>query len=190
MVKLSAATSKLTKIARRWFDLSPGYVNKSWDAFKNAITRRFKRRILFNVVMQRVENRKWNFATETFQEYAIDKLAMIQLLKLQNDDAIHLLINGINSLSIKNPTASTKFEKAKDCLPKGANPRMEAIQRSAKARCFLCLLSQQGSSQRGMFQAKEKDQHQKSSPPPTIFFFSGSGRGSTGRLNFCGSASQ
>ncbi|CAL1680825.1 unnamed protein product [Lasius platythorax] len=58
MVKLSAATAKLNKVARKWFDLSTGDVNKSWDAFKEAITRRFKRRILFNVLIQKVENRR------------------------------------------------------------------------------------------------------------------------------------
>ncbi|XP_029168381.1 uncharacterized protein LOC114939502 isoform X2 [Nylanderia fulva] len=50
IVRLSAATSKLNKVARRWMDLSPGNINKSWDTFKDAIIRRFKRRILFNVL--------------------------------------------------------------------------------------------------------------------------------------------
>lgn len=51
--------------------------------------------------MQNVANRKWIIATETFQEYAMDKLAMIQPLKLQEKNVIQLLINGINSLSIR-----------------------------------------------------------------------------------------
>ncbi|KMQ87107.1 hypothetical protein RF55_13706 [Lasius niger] len=106
MVKLTAATSKLTKVARRWLDLSPGDINQSWDAFKTAITRRFKRRVLFNVVMQRVEGKRWNYAAESFQEYAMDKLAIMQPLKLNDDDSIHLLINGINNLSIKSAAAT------------------------------------------------------------------------------------
>lgn len=34
MVRLSAATAKLNKIARRWFDLSSGDIYKSWTSFK------------------------------------------------------------------------------------------------------------------------------------------------------------
>lgn len=58
LVKLSAATAKLTKIARRWFDLSSGDINSSSDSFKTAITRKFKRRMLHSLIMQKVENRK------------------------------------------------------------------------------------------------------------------------------------
>jgi len=110
LVRLSTATSKLSKIARRWMDLSPGDINKSWDSFKEAIIRRFKRRVLFNVVMRKIEDRKWNYATESFQEYAMDKIALIHPLKLGDTDIIHLLINGINSLSIKSVAATIRAD--------------------------------------------------------------------------------
>lgn len=77
-VRLSAATSKLNKMARRWFNLSTGDICESWTSFKTAITRRFKRRIVFQAVMQKIENRKWMYSSETFQEYAMDKLLLIQ----------------------------------------------------------------------------------------------------------------
>ncbi|XP_018405472.1 PREDICTED: uncharacterized protein LOC108781856 [Cyphomyrmex costatus] len=42
-VTLLAASSKLTKNAREWFDLDDGQINDSWFSFKNAIIKRFKR---------------------------------------------------------------------------------------------------------------------------------------------------
>lgn len=67
-VTLLAAISKLNKSARRWFDLTTGSVNRSWTCFKGAITKQFKRRVLFHVAMQKVEARSWNFIKESFQE--------------------------------------------------------------------------------------------------------------------------
>jgi len=116
MVKLSAATSKLTKIARRWYDLSSGDINSSWDSFKSAITRRFKRRMLLSLVMQKVENRKWNFSSESFQEYAMDKLALMQPLKLEDEHTIELLIKGIPILAIKSVAASLRTDSIDDFL--------------------------------------------------------------------------
>lgn len=51
--------------------------------------------------MQRIESRKWNCATESFQDYAMDKLTLMRCLKLEDPDSIQFLINGINNLSIK-----------------------------------------------------------------------------------------
>ncbi|CAL1672505.1 unnamed protein product [Lasius platythorax] len=55
---LSAAASKLTKVARKWFDLKAGVVNRDWDCFKQAIISRFRRNVVFTAVMQKVEARK------------------------------------------------------------------------------------------------------------------------------------
>ncbi|KMQ93364.1 hypothetical protein RF55_6536 [Lasius niger] len=54
-VMLSAAFSRLVKTARRWFDYSTGSVNSSWIVFITVIINRFKRKILFGVVLQKVE---------------------------------------------------------------------------------------------------------------------------------------
>lgn len=59
VVMLSAAAAKLTKAARRWFDLSSGEINRSWLCFRTAILDRFKKKILYDVVRRKAEARKW-----------------------------------------------------------------------------------------------------------------------------------
>lgn len=108
VVMLAAATSKLTKIARRWLDLCTGEVNRSWLSFKSAILDHFRREVLFYDVMQKIEARKWNTATESFRDYAMDKLALMHRLKLEDSDKIKLIINGINNLSIKCAAATVR----------------------------------------------------------------------------------
>lgn len=105
-VLLSAATTKLIKTARRWFDLSPGDTSQSWIFFKEAFLRRFNREVPFSTLIQRAEARMWIFSKESFLDYATDKLALIQRMKLSDRDAIHLLINGISNLAIKASAAA------------------------------------------------------------------------------------
>lgn len=81
-VTFLAASSKLTKTARRWFDLSTGQMIESWESFKQAIVKRFDRKILFHVAIQRIETRKWNYTKETFLEYSMDKLVLMHSLNL------------------------------------------------------------------------------------------------------------
>lgn len=100
-VLLSAATSRLTKTARRWFDLSPSTVSKSWSIFKSSILDRFRRKIFYGDIVQKIENRKWLFYKETFADYAMDKMALMQPLKLKDEDAIQMLNNGIANTGIR-----------------------------------------------------------------------------------------
>lgn len=109
-VVLLAASSKLAEIAKRWFDLGSGIMIESWQRFREAIIRCFSRRIPFPVVMQKMEARRWNFPKETFQEYAMEKLALMHTLQLSEQDSIHLLINGIESLSLRSTAISLKAE--------------------------------------------------------------------------------
>ncbi|KMQ89733.1 hypothetical protein RF55_10607 [Lasius niger] len=100
VVMLSAATAKLTKTARRWFDLSPGEVNRSWICFKTSLLDRFRKKILYDTVRRRAEARKWIPSAESFQDYAMDKLALTRNLKLEDADSIQLLIGGISDIYI------------------------------------------------------------------------------------------
>lgn len=109
VVMLSAATSKLSKTARKWFDFSTGPVNKSWISFREEIIDRFRRKVLFNEVIQKVNARKWNFSKESFQEYAMDKLALMRNLKLSDEDSIQLLIKGIGSFALRATAASLRL---------------------------------------------------------------------------------
>ncbi|KMQ88269.1 hypothetical protein RF55_12270, partial [Lasius niger] len=124
---IEAAAAKLTKVARRWFDLSSEEINKSWRCFKAAILDRFKRKILYDAVRRRAEARKWNPTTESFQDYSMNKLALMRNLKLEDIDAIqftnremqHITANCSNVLKKFAPT-NYKLEKFKDNNPKFA----------------------------------------------------------------------
>jgi len=61
----------------------------------------FERKVPFYKAIQRAEMRKWIPAKETFDEYAIAKLALIHQLDLPTRDAIHLLISGIANGAIR-----------------------------------------------------------------------------------------
>ncbi|EZA47253.1 hypothetical protein X777_16556 [Ooceraea biroi] len=58
-----AASTKLVKTARRWFDMGSGPMIESWAGFREAVLKRFTRKILFHVAIQKVEARKWNFTS-------------------------------------------------------------------------------------------------------------------------------
>lgn len=58
---------------------------ESWTGFKEVVTKRFGRKILFHVALQKAEARRYNFAKETFQEYAMDKLALLYNVDLPHD---------------------------------------------------------------------------------------------------------
>ncbi|KMQ88500.1 hypothetical protein RF55_12002 [Lasius niger] len=114
---LSAAASKLTKVARKWFDLKAGVVNRDWDCFKQAIISRFRRNVVFTAVMQKVEARKWNISAESFQDYAMDQLALMESLDLTDKNSVQLLISGIGDRAVKAAAAGAykfKGDKAKN----------------------------------------------------------------------------
>lgn len=71
-VVLLAASAKLTKLAKRWYEMQQGQVLESWPALKQALLQMFDRRVSFTAAIQRIETRKWNMAKESFDQYAID----------------------------------------------------------------------------------------------------------------------
>lgn len=50
------------------------------------------------------------FSEKTFQEYAMEKLAVMYTLQLSEKDSIHLLINGISSLALRSTAASLRAD--------------------------------------------------------------------------------
>lgn len=109
-VKAIAATSKLMKNAREWFEIDLGAVTTSRVQFREAITRRFRRRSLFGDNMQKVEARKWNYPKKTFQEYAIKKLTFMHPLQLQQKDYVNLIIRGVNNALICGTAAALNIQ--------------------------------------------------------------------------------
>ncbi|KMQ87219.1 hypothetical protein RF55_13564, partial [Lasius niger] len=113
---LLAASGKLVKSARKWFELGTGTINDTWISFKNALLRQFKRRIPYQIIIKKVEARKWNFLQESFNDYALEKLSLIQSLKLTDDDSIHFLIDGINNSAIRSAAAVIRATSLDDFL--------------------------------------------------------------------------
>jgi len=91
-----AASSKLSGSARRWYDLQEGAVIESWSNLRCELRRMFDRRVPFYKAMARIEARIWQQHKESFDDYAIDKLALMQQLDLPIQDVINLLIGGIS----------------------------------------------------------------------------------------------
>ncbi|KYN08832.1 hypothetical protein ALC57_19068 [Trachymyrmex cornetzi] len=96
--------------------MEEGPSSQSWASFKEAITKRFKRRIPFHIAMQKVEARKWNFDKESFQEYATHKLKLLHSLRLPEQDRVQILINGINSASLRATATALKAVSINDFL--------------------------------------------------------------------------
>lgn len=100
-VVLLAATNKLTKAARTWFDFQSGSVLESWSGLKQHLIKMFDQKIPFYAAMQKIEARKWNHVSETFDQYTIDKLTLIHQVDLPESDTINLLIGGIIKSSLR-----------------------------------------------------------------------------------------
>lgn len=76
-IMLLAAPNGFVKAARKWFDFDTGSMLESWVGLKDTLIKRFERRIPLYVAMQKIKARKWLFHKETFQEYAMKKLALM-----------------------------------------------------------------------------------------------------------------
>lgn len=100
-IALLAASAKLSDTARKWLDLSSSNIRRSWATFKQALSDRFRRTVMYHVQIQKVEARKWMFTKESFQDYAMDKLTLIEPLKLPEKESIQLLINGIQNSALR-----------------------------------------------------------------------------------------
>jgi len=100
-VTLLAASSKLTKSAKTWYEVQTGAAVESWIGLRAELLKIFERKVPFYKAIQQVEARKWMPSKESFDEYAIAKLAIIHQLNLPVRDAIHLLISGIANHAIR-----------------------------------------------------------------------------------------
>lgn len=55
----------------------------------------FDKRIPFSTAMQQIEMRKWNSTKESFNQYAIHKLVLMNRINIPEEDKINLLIGGV-----------------------------------------------------------------------------------------------
>lgn len=97
-------------------------VRSRWWAHDRVLDRvqrgnkRFDRQVLFHIALQKAEARKWNYAKESYQEYAMDKLALIYSLDLPQRDTIHLLISGMASRSLRATASVLRAESVDEFL--------------------------------------------------------------------------
>nr|XP_012230098.1 PREDICTED: uncharacterized protein LOC105676627 [Linepithema humile] len=115
---LLAASSKLAKFAKQWYEIQTGSVIESWSSLKNELIKIFERKVPFYKSLQRAEARKWIQSKESFDQYAIAKLALIHQLDLPVRDTIHLLISGVSQSAVKATALSMANESLDSFLEK------------------------------------------------------------------------
>jgi len=113
---LLAASSRLVKFARQWYELQDGPVIESWLNLKAELAKMFERRVPFYKAMQKIEARKWIPSKESFDQYTITKLALMNSLDLPTKDMIHLLVGGITSASLRATALSVAGESLEHFL--------------------------------------------------------------------------
>lgn len=89
---LLAATSRLTGAARKWYDLQMGEVIETWTSVRREMLKIFDRQIPFHKAMCKIEARKWAQQKESFDQYALEKLALTQRLNLLVRNVIQLIL--------------------------------------------------------------------------------------------------
>lgn len=107
-VILLVASSKLVKSARRWYESQDGPVLETWNNLKSELVKMFDHEIPFHRIMQKIEARKWNQGRETFDQYALEKVALLQRYNLPDTDVINLIAGGIMQFSLRATALSIK----------------------------------------------------------------------------------
>jgi len=130
---LLAASSKLVKNARQWYDLQEGPSNESWTCLKRELIKMFDKKIPFFKTMQKVESRKWQLHRESFDQYVLAKLSLIHGLDLSPRDVIHVLIGGIVSVPVRAATLSLSTETVEDFVDKMRNIAEGCIETERKS---------------------------------------------------------
>ncbi|XP_025160298.1 uncharacterized protein LOC112589822 [Harpegnathos saltator] len=117
-VTLLAATARLTGAARKWYDAQYGPMLQTWRRVREELLKIFDREIAFYKIINKIENRKWNAAKETFDQYALDKLVLMQRTELSIQNKIQLLISGIAVSALRATALSLSAETIEDFLTK------------------------------------------------------------------------
>lgn len=107
---LLAASNRLMKSARRCFDYQQEEIVESWASLRAKILKIFDLKIPFYKLMQKKIERKWLAHKETFDEYAIEKLAWMNRNDLLESNKIQLLISSITITPLKATALSVSAE--------------------------------------------------------------------------------
>ena len=88
----------------------------SWFVFREALIKRFRRRVSFTRVMKKADACRWNLSKKSFMEYAAKKIKILQPLQPEQENIISLLVGGTNNFSVKNTAASINVETIDEFL--------------------------------------------------------------------------
>jgi len=94
-----AAINQLSKRALDWYNRQPVETVATWEDFKFQIRSYFERKESVTMTLSRINNRIWRMRSESFIDYAEDKLKLMQFLKLTEREKIELLAD-----EVKEPT--------------------------------------------------------------------------------------
>lgn len=89
---------------------------ESWIGLRQELTKMFERKVPFYKAMQKVEARKWIQGKETFDQYAIKKVALMHRLDLSAKDTINLVIGRIAQSSLRAVALSIKADTLEEFL--------------------------------------------------------------------------
>lgn len=171
-VTLLAASSRLMKTAKQWYEFQDGAGIESWIGLKTEIVKMFERKALFYKVIQKVEARKWAMQKESFDEYAIEKLTLIHRLDLPVRDIIHLLISGIPHSALRATALSTSADSVENFLKK-MRPVVEGVvDNDKKATPIVTGARPKGAGSEGVCKncGKKGHSHQECRGEPTCFY--------------------
>jgi len=119
---LLAASSRLVKNAKKWYEIQQGEVLASWGALRGQLQKIFERNVPLYKAIIKVEARKWNRSKESFDEYAIDKMRLTHQLDLPVKSTISLLIGGLpenlqtTALSLETTTIEQFLDKMRNIV--------------------------------------------------------------------------
>lgn len=90
-----AAINQLQGRALEWYNRQPVESVATWEEFKFHVRSYFVRKETVAVTLTRVSGRTWKSFSEKFTDYAEDKLNLMQLLNLTEQEKVQLLADGV-----------------------------------------------------------------------------------------------
>lgn len=96
-----AAVNQLQDRALSWYNRQPVESVATWEDLKFHMRSYFQRKETVATTLARVSNRTWKIHSEKFAEYAEDKLKLMQLLSLTEQEQVQLLADGVRDWSLR-----------------------------------------------------------------------------------------
>lgn len=109
------ATKQLNGRARDWYDYTEGTIAMEWEELKIAMTRMFASHESHVSLIRKMESRVWK-PGEKFSTYLFDKLKLMNKLRLQEQDKIQYIIQGVHDYVLKTQLLASKSNTVNELL--------------------------------------------------------------------------